>query len=88
MRLLIIFILLLFIGLVSYQNVRFYTEWRDVHIAHEVLQGKLQASREENKKIEEDLHYYQNPENLEKEARAQLNYKKPGEKVIVVVPKE
>lgn len=88
MRLFIISLLLIFIGLISYQNVRFYMEWREVRLEHESLQEKLGAIREENKNMEENLNYFQNSENLEKEARAQLNYKKPGEKVIIVIPKE
>jgi len=32
------------------------------------------------------LDYYNNPSNLEKEARIRLNYKKEGEKVVVILP--
>lgn len=32
------------------------------------------------------LDYYNNPSNLEKEARVRLNYKKEGEKVVVILP--
>ena len=87
MRLAIIIILVVFICLTAYQDVRFYNEWRDVRLKYVSMQSKLQTLKKENAKIEEDLYYYQNPENLEKEIRAALNYKKPGEKVIVVVPK-
>lgn len=88
MRLFIISLLLIFIGLISYQNVRFYMDWREVRLEYESLQGKLEALREENKSMEDNLNYFQNSENLEKEVRAQLNYKKPGEKVIIVIPKQ
>lgn len=88
MRLLIIAVLVIFIVLISYQNVRFYLEWHAARSEYKALQGRLQTIEEGNKALEEEILYYQNPENLAKEARAQLNYKKPGEKVIVIVPSE
>lgn len=42
----------------------------------------------ENIKLEADLRYFNDPSNLEKEARLQLNYASPGEKLIIVVPKK
>ncbi|MDP1689109.1 MAG: septum formation initiator family protein [bacterium] len=88
MRLAIIIVLTLIIGLISYQHIRFFYEWRDVEAEHATLQNQLQTIKKENENIAEDLNYFQNPENLEKEVRAQLNYKKQGEKVIIVVPKQ
>lgn len=40
----------------------------------------------ENKQLEEEIQYYKNPANLEREARTQFNYVSPGEKLIIVVP--
>ena len=88
MRFVITFILVVFISLISYQNIRFYFEWREVRLSYKILEEKLQSVEEGNKKLAEDLNYFQNAANLEKEARAQLNYKRPGEKLIVVVPSE
>lgn len=88
MRLAIIIVLFIFISLILYQNIRFFYEWRDVETQHASLQNQLEIIKKENTNIAEDLNYFQNPENLEKEVRAQLNYKKPREKVIIVVPKQ
>ena len=42
----------------------------------------------ENKKLQADLDYFADPLNLIKELKSKFNYKKPGEKLIIVVPKE
>lgn len=39
-------------------------------------------------KTEEDLEYYSKSENIEKEARAQFNFRELGEKLIIVVPQQ
>jgi len=49
--------------------------------------GELRAVEEENIKLQADILYYANPDNLEKELRARFNYKSPGEELIIVVPK-
>lgn len=47
---------------------------------------KANSLTEENEKIKSEIEYFSLPENLEKELRAKFNYKKPGEKMIIVVP--
>lgn len=49
--------------------------------------AELAAVEEENGKLTGDILYYADPANLEKELRARFNYKSPGEKLIIVVPK-
>ena len=52
--------------------------------------GAIKSSVDElmrdNKKLEEDIYYFKDPNNLLKEARARLNYRAPNEKMIIVVP--
>jgi len=48
---------------------------------------ELRTVEEENTKLQADISYYANPDNLEKELRARFNYKSPGEELIIVVPK-
>lgn len=50
--------------------------------------SQAQALISENAKLEEEIKYLKDPENLAREAKAQLNYAKPGEKLIIVVPKK
>ena len=42
--------------------------------------------KNENAGLQADLIYFSESENLEKELRSRLNYKKSGEKLIIVVP--
>jgi len=51
-----------------------------------ILVAKAQTLKEENEIIKSDIEYFSKPENLEKELRKNFNYKKPGEKMIIVVP--
>lgn len=37
-------------------------------------------------KMQADLNYYANPENLEKEIRARFNYRLVGEKMFIIIP--
>ncbi|MEK9154693.1 MAG: septum formation initiator family protein [Patescibacteria group bacterium] len=50
------------------------------------LSAKAQFLTEENEKLGSEIEYFSRPENLEKELRSKFNYKKPGEKMIIVVP--
>lgn len=50
------------------------------------LSEKIRDFDEENSNIERDIAYFTNPHNLQKLLRERLNYKKPGEKMIIIVP--
>lgn len=52
------------------------------------LEAKILNLQQENSDLQTDLEYLKNPENLEKELRGRFNYKKPGEKMIIVVPSQ
>lgn len=48
--------------------------------------SRLQALLKENADLQLDIEYFSHPENLEKELKSKFNYKKPDEKMIIVVP--
>lgn len=50
------------------------------------LTAKAQILNKENSEIKSEIKYFKRPENLEKELRSKLNYKKPGEKMIIITP--
>ncbi len=50
------------------------------------LQETTDSLKKENSSLVEKIEYLKNPENLMKELRAQLNYKKQGENMIIVIP--
>lgn len=54
----------------------------------ESVNAEMKTLESENERLLGDISYYSDPLNLEKEARAQLNAKAPGETMIVVVPKQ
>ncbi len=49
-------------------------------------EARLQKAQTDEANLSAELQYLQDPANLEKELRAQFNYKKPGETMIVIVP--
>lgn len=48
---------------------------------------KIKPLKKENNKLATDLKYFQNPDNLEKELRSRLNYAKPDEQLVIIIPK-
>jgi len=50
----------------------------------------LDSAKEEilkdNEKLKQDIDYFSEPHNLEKELRARFNIRLPGEKLIIIVP--
>lgn len=50
------------------------------------VQSRLAAAKSQEANLEEETQYLSNPTNLEKELRADFNYKKPGETMIIIVP--
>src|SRR3989344_9590312 len=50
------------------------------------IEAKTNALNQENLNLQADLNYFSDPNNLEKELKARYNYKKPGEKLIIIVP--
>ena len=51
------------------------------------INSEYQALIEDNDKLNDKIQYFSESHNLEKEARSKLNYKAPGEKLIIVAPK-
>lgn len=51
-----------------------------------VVNEKIEKLETENRNLQTDLEYFVDLENLAKEFKSQFNYKRPGEKLIIVVP--
>ncbi len=58
----------------------------DVEVAE--LKTKYEALKREKKSVEEKIEYYESAENRLKEAKSQFNFREPGEKLIILVPKQ
>ncbi len=84
-RILTIILLLAVIALL-WQLFQLYLQNSGLNNNLGVIEKKLNSLSEENGKFQADLEYFAFPENLEKELRSRFNYKKQGEKLIIVVP--
>lgn len=51
-----------------------------------VIQKKVEELKKKKQELEVQLQEFENPEAIEREAKERLNLKRPGEKVVVVVP--
>ena len=74
--------ILVFVGVQAY-NLRQQTA--DFALKTAELSGEASILSAENQKLEADLRYYEQPENLGKEA-LKYNRKKPGEDLYILVP--
>jgi cell division protein FtsB len=84
---LIAVLLVIVIGLLY--EVHGFTVERQSHEADlKSLNARLEALKSENKKLQSDIEYYSDEANLLKEARSELPYRSPDEKMLIVVPKK
>jgi cell division protein FtsB len=66
-----------------------YTSSREQALLQEqvrALQERVEKARGEQEKLQRELEYFSQPDNIEKELRARFNYNRQGEKVIIIVP--
>ena len=84
-RILIIILLLAAVALL-WQLFQLYLQNSKLENSLGIIEKKLNVMNEENGKFQADLGYFASPENLEKELRSRFNYKKIGEKMIIVIP--
>ncbi len=80
----ILSILILFLGSQIYS---FMGREGDAEKSYSDYQVKLDKAKIDEKKFQDELNYYSNKANLEKELRKQFDYKSPGEKLIIIIPK-
>jgi hypothetical protein len=86
MKLVAVIALSILLVVVGVQIYTFIKEGGQANQSFLELQGKLNQAKADQAKSQEELNYYSNPNNLEKELRARFNYKSPDEKVIILVP--
>ena len=79
-----VFFLTILLGLQIYSSLvhgnKLVQEIRDI-------EHKLQEAQVDHMHLRSELEYYSLPANFEKELRARFNYRKEGEKLIIVVPR-
>jgi cell division protein FtsB len=78
-----IFIVLVFVG---WQAFGFWRQEKSLNANLSDVESRLAAAQSDEANLQAETQYLANPANLEKELRAQFNYKKPGETMIIIVP--
>jgi len=82
-----VFVILTIILLATWTQIYFiFKELKPLENKLGILKAKADNLLAENVKIKSEIEYFSLPENLEKELRAKFNYRKPEEKMIIVVP--
>ena len=69
-----------------FQLYRFYGQRRQLSKNLNKTDEALGGLTEDNRKLQADLEYYLDQENLAKEAKSKFDYKRPGEKMMIVIP--
>ena len=87
MKLLFSLAAILIFGATSWQVYKLEIKKNILQAAFLKTEKEVTALSVENSLLENKIAYFQNPKNLEKEARSQFNYARPGEKLIIVIPK-
>lgn len=86
MKILKILLFVVILGILVWGFYRLRGE-REVFVEEvKKLQETADSLKKENTSLVEKIEYFKNPDNLVKELRAQLNYKKQGENMIIVIP--
>ena len=86
MKLAVVIILVILLGAVFIQGYLIFKERNQLKAEVLGVNDRLEALTKENNDLRLEIDYFSHPENLEKELRSKLNYKKPDEKMIIVVP--
>jgi len=86
MRVLAIIVLVL---AVSFLAVQIFTFWGrqsvlDRDLAE--LEGKLEKAEMSRNQLKADLMGYDKPENIERKVREDFNYRRPDEKMLIIIP--
>ena len=76
------------LGLIGIEVYNLNVQRLDLTRRINAVDGQVETLARDNQKLTADLDYFVNPRNLAKEARSLFNYRAPGEKLIILVPKD
>lgn len=71
---------------VGWNVIGFLRQEHDLNANLKDVEARLAAAKIQEANLQAQTEYLSNPANLEKELRAEFNYTKPGEKMIIIVP--
>lgn len=79
-------LLIAVIAALGWHFFNLYKQYSSLRDFFEKLNLEATALKIENQNLDSDIKYFSNPENLEKELKSKTNYKKPDEKMIIIIP--
>ncbi len=88
MKFLVIILSCAIIGVLAWGLFQFHKERIALKNEVEALKETADALKKENSYLSDRIEYFKNPENLMKELRSQVNYKKQGENMFIIIPSE
>ena len=86
MKILAIIILSVLLILIGVQIFSFFKQEHDLNQTLVDAQNRLAKAEQDEANLAATMQYLSNPSNLAEQLRAQFNYKKSGETMIVIVP--
>ncbi len=86
MRFFIALFLLIVMAFIGLQSYNLYQQQADLTIKKSELEGQATALMLENKKFDSDIDYFKNDINLTKELQSKAGYRKPDEKMFMLLP--
>ena len=88
MKLIVSFVILVLVVLIGTQLYRLNNQRVELENRAEHVDSEVAALKSENQKLIADIEYFSNFQNLVKEFKTLFNYRNPGEKLIIIVPKQ
>jgi hypothetical protein len=85
-KIVISILLFLFLLFVAGQIYIYFGRMREAQATYAEVKVRRDEVQKEHDKLADELRYYLNPVNLEKELRARFNFRAPGEKTLILVP--
>ncbi len=86
LRIIIISVLIIFIVVVGFQVSLLFKEESGLKSDLNQLKDKSASFSNENNELQQQIDFLSRAENLEKQLKAQFNYKNVGEKMMILVP--
>ena len=88
MRFFLVLFLTVIVAFITVQGYRLFVQQAQYAQEAELLQQQAERISAENAALMNDVEFYQNPTNAAKELQSKINYKKPDEQLIILVPEE
>jgi cell division protein FtsB len=87
-RVLKIILIVGLLGFVAWGILNFEIQNRQLQNKINNLKTSASVLEKENQSLKENIEYFSQPDNLMKELKSLFNYRQPGEKMMIIVPRD